>query len=433
MKLKGLTLFFCVTVALCTAVPSAFGQVEKLPQIDPSQLRVLNHDSAVKRLPKRLTNGLPAGLPEGEIQGIVSTPQLTTWPYSIVAYDGNRYTGTIVGRSPFLRGKLTTTVPVVLIPLKITIHQGTGTWVGDPLGVDPGCLGGTNTAVALTQQSPLFNPSNISMGGNHPSPVFVGDTTYPDADVRASFWSAIGATASSTYHLTLSVTTEPEQSLTYTVPSGGDSDATEYVAAGQCGTNGSNPNVGGTLGVVNINVIDPQLQTIITNLGITANQFPFFILYYEVISDGAANNLSNCCILGYHTNIPPGINPMVVGQTYGISEYDIGTLFSGEDDISTMTHEVGEWIFDPSVFNMTPPWGHIGQVGGCQNNLEVGDPLTGTGFPGILMPNGITYHPQELVFFWWYFTPSSGGVNGVFSSNGTFTGDAKACPPGGTN
>ena len=47
------------------------------------------------------------------------------------------------------------------------------------------------------------------------------------------------------------------------MPSGGDSDATEYSLLGtQCGTNGSNPNIGATLGVVNINTIDPQLQTI---------------------------------------------------------------------------------------------------------------------------------------------------------------------------
>ena len=433
MRLKGLTLFFCVTVALCTVVPSAFGQDYQLQQIDPSQLHQLSHDSAVKRLPKGLTNRLPGGRPEGEIEGII-TPKLTTWSYNILAYDGNTYTSQLVGRSPFLRGKLTTTVPIVLIPLKITINQGAGTWVGDPLGADPGCLGTGNTSVGLTQQSPLFNPTAISMGGNAPSPTFVGNTTYPDADLRASFWTEIGATASSAYHLALSVSTAAEQSLTYTVPAGGNATATEFGLGGvQCGTNASNPNIGATLGVVNINVIDPQLQTIIAGLGITPDQFPFFILYYEVISDGAANNLGNCCILGYHNNIPPGLDQTVVGQTYGIAEYDTGHVFPGVDDITAMSHEVEEWIFDPNGVNPTPPWGHIGQVGGCQNNLEVGDPLSGTEFPPILMTNGVTYHPQELVFYWWFFTPTSQGVNGVFSGNGTLTGNAKACPPGGTN
>jgi hypothetical protein len=55
---------------------------------------------------------------------------------------------------------------------------------------------------------------------------------------------------------------------------------------------------------------------------------------------------------------------------------------------------------DPLVNNATPAWGNIGQVTGCQSNLEVGDPLTGTAFTATL--NGFTYHPQELVFFSWF-------------------------------
>jgi hypothetical protein len=33
---------------------------------------------------------------------------------------------------------------------------------------------------------------------------------------------------------------------------------------------------------------------------------------------------------------------------------------------------------------------------GCQNNLEVGDPLTGTDVPTVKMANGYEYHLQEL-------------------------------------
>jgi hypothetical protein len=418
MKHKVLPLLLCAAVALCINAPLAFGQGERLQQISPSQLRQLDHQSAVRRLAKAPLNGSTPAKPPASLK---------TWNYSILAYDGNTYTGQIVGRSPFLLGKTTTTVPVVLIPLKITIKQGTGTFVGDPLGADTGCLGAGNTSVGLTQQSPLFNPSSLFMGGN-PSPVFVGNTTYPDGFLRASFWQAIGATASSAYHLGLSVTTAAEQSLTYTVPSGGNATAKEYGLGGtQCGTNGSNPNIAATLGVVNFFTIDSQLQTIISSLGLTPDQFPFFVLYYAVISDGPANNLGNCCILGYHnaTGLP--------GQTYGIADYDIGTVFSNSDDITPMSHEFEEWIFDPTGVNPTPAWGNIGQVGGCQNNLEVGDPLSGTLFPPITMPNGVTYHPQEMAYNWWFFTATSGGANGVFSNNGTFRGNAKACPPGGTN
>jgi hypothetical protein len=43
--------------------------------------------------------------------------------------------------------------------------------------------------------------------------------------------------------------------------------------------------------------------------------------------------------------------------------------------------------------------------------------------PPVLMPNGYTYNLQELVFSW-YFGGKSLGVNGWYSSNGTFTTDA---------
>jgi len=76
------------------------------------------------------------------------------------------------------------------------------------------------------------------------------------------------------------------------------------------------------------------------------------------------------------------------------------------------------------VINGTPAWGHVGQVAGCQNNLEVGDPLTGTEAPRIVMPNGFTYHLQELAFFSWLFGNPSLGIHGWDSNNGTFLTDA---------
>ena len=91
-----------------------------------------------------------------------------------------------------------------------------------------------------------------------------------------------------------------------------------------------------------------------------------------------------------------------------------------------MSHEVGEWQNDPDTINPTPAWGHIGQVSGCQSNLEVGDPLSGTTFNDAL--GGFTYHPQELAFFsWFYHQKPSLGVNGWYSDQGTFKTFAKAC------
>ena len=79
---------------------------------------------------------------------------------------------------------------------------------------------------------------------------------------------------------------------------------------------------------------------------------------------------------------------------------------------------------DPFRHNPVPKWGHIGQQPGCQGNLEVGDPLSGTLAPPIVMPNGFTYHMQELAFLSWFYGAPSIGVNGWFSANGTFLQDA---------
>jgi hypothetical protein len=89
---------------------------------------------------------------------------------------------------------------------------------------------------------------------------------------------------------------------------------------------------------------------------------------------------------------------------------------------------------DPSGVNsVNPAWGNIGQVGGCQGNFEVGDPLSGTLAPAVSL-NGFTYDFQELAFFSWFYRDSpSQGAGGKFSSNGTFSGSAQPCPPGGTN
>ena len=111
-------------------------------------------------------------------------------------------------------------------------------------------------------------------------------------------------------------------------------------------------------------------------------------------------------------------------QTYGVIDFDSTRAFTGTEDISVASHEIDEWINDPLGNNATPAWGHIGQVSGCQNNFEVGDPLSGTLFPSVTL-NSFTYHPQELAFFsWFYGAPSIGTGSSEFSNNDTFGSDA---------
>ena len=85
---------------------------------------------------------------------------------------------------------------------------------------------------------------------------------------------------------------------------------------------------------------------------------------------------------------------------------------------------------EPTKTTMRPAWGHIGQQPDCQNNYEVGDPLTATNLPLVTLPNGFSYHLQEMAFFNWFYGGPSVGVNGWYSDNATFLDDAgPVCQP----
>jgi hypothetical protein len=165
---------------------------------------------------------------------------------------------------------------------------------------------------------------------------------------------------------------------------------------------------------------------------ITPATFALFLMKDVVSTSSSSLDCLNGCLIGYHAAFGTPV------QTFAVSEYDSTQKFwlqSGIKNISILAHEVGEWMDDPLGTNPTPAWGGIGQQYNCQTTWEVGDPLTGTDFPAITMPNGVNYDPQELAFFSWYYnaerTPSI-GAGGKFSSDRTFAGPSKVCPPGGT-
>jgi hypothetical protein len=177
-------------------------------------------------------------------------------------------------------------------------------------------------------------------------------------------------------------------------------------------------------GFIDINVFDAFLQSTILpalgTFGVGPKILPLFLFENVVMFDGSA---ANCCILGYHSAF---MNQHGVPQTYSVANYDSNGAFPTAPDTVALSHEIAEWMDDPLVNNDTPPWGNIGQVTGCQANLEVGDPLSGTMFP-IPMP-GFTYHVQDLAFkSWFYHDDPSSGVNGVYSLFGTFTTFAADC------
>ncbi len=335
--------------------------------------------------------------------------------------DGNEYTGVMVGSKPFDHGSGQTNVATQIIPIVFKTHTvATSVGAGGILVTTPGnntfnptqpdraCLGSrNNNPLRLFQQSPIFQSADFNYGGTN-----VGRTQTTDAFQRANFWKVIDR---NDYHVTLGPVTNFNPIMIDVPAASGLALATTSLGP---------PAFCAPMGIVDANLFDLIINnTILPALaphGVNHGTFPIFLLYNAVLSDGDPTDLNNCCILGYHGT---GNNDST--QTYSPMDFDSTGLFGISGlDTATASHEVGEWMDDPFGNNPTPPWGHTGQVPGCQGNLEVGDPLSGTEAPRIVMPNGFTYHLQELAFFSWFYSSRSVGVSGWFSDNGTFLTNA---------
>jgi hypothetical protein len=326
--------------------------------------------------------------------------------FNAAVTDGTRtFHYTMVGKNPAVAvTNPSSTIQVKIIPLRIVLANG---HVYDPT---VGTTCDSTSALARTTASPVFNNLAWTFNG-----VSIGTSQYVDAFRRAEFWQFTKPTGINPgYHVKLKATTVATQ--TVNVPAADSAEGATNCAA---------PN--NHQGAIEINWLDNFFQTTLlpslTSQGlISAKVFPFFVVgnVIEFITTTA-----NCCVLGYHNafSTPGGI------QTYGISDYDNGNFFAGSNlkDIEIATHEVAEWMDDPLGTNPTKPWGNIGQVTGCQNNLEVGDPLTGTTINRAV--GGFTYHLQELAnFAWFYHQPANFSAGSKFSNNGTFTTAAAPCP-----
>lgn len=325
-----------------------------------------------------------------------STAKIKLWSSSIT-YNGTTYKYKMVGKNPFSgQPSPSTTTPTPVIPVVVTL----GSTVFDPTAADPTCSP-AGVPFTLVQQSPVFVSHSYSPGGTSLS------GQYLDVFQRTNFWTETNPSGvNPNYHVNLNPTFEPV--LSYAT--GG------YLATTPCGK----------IGIIDIDAWDSYLRsTAFAQLSgeATPATFPVFILYNVVFYNGTP---SSCCILGYHSAFS---NPSYSNtfQTYAVADYDTSQGFSGISDVEPLSHEVGEWMDDPTTKNKTPAWGHIGQVSGCQKNLEVGDPLSGTTL-AVTMSNGFTYHPQELAFFSWFYRQSpSIGIHGWYSSNGTFTTASAPC------
>jgi hypothetical protein len=282
---------------------------------------------------------------------VASGTGLPSWQGSF-KYKGTTYKYVMVGSDP-AKGSKTTTVPVFIIPLKFVYYDGTVFDASAPM------IGLTESATQAIQKSPIFDTTVFKAGS-----VSMGDTQYIDAFQRGNFWNYV-STAAPEYHVLLGAPTVlPTQ--TYKI-----SKANGQVFPGPVAhTKRATLNQGFVDGT-----ITPGLFKKFTQL--KPGTFTIF-LTYNVFPGGN---------YGFHDVY--GSSP-ATGKTYTYTSYLEPYKDLIDADISTLAHEVGEWMDDPYVSNQTP----------CGTLLEVGDPLNTAIFSVKL--NGMTWHPQDLAFIGYF-------------------------------
>lgn len=299
---------------------------------------------------------------------------LQTWNGSFT-YGGTNYTYNMVGTAP--SNNSSTTIQTYVIPLKIVITSRRTQYTFDPQHV----LSNGKTVVQNTTTSPIWDSTTTYTQGG----VDVGTTQYEDAYQRANFWGTVHTATN--YHILLGgPTVEAEQTL---------SPPSNY---GKIGSP-----FGFTAGLVDINWFDAQIQSLISRLGIQPNTFPIFLTYDVYLTESG-----QCCIGGYHSS---------EGNIGSLQSYAHATYVDhpGEfaQDVSALSHEVGEWIDDPLTVN------YNGNNTPC-GILEVGDPLENNSNYGAYhyVLHGFTYNLQDLVTLPYFGAPPNTSVNDWFTFQG---------------
>ncbi|MGB9072059.1 MAG: hypothetical protein WCC22_05270 [Terriglobales bacterium] len=300
---------------------------------------------------------------------------LTQWNGTFKDLTGKTINFTMVGTDP-TSSNVTSTIPVLIIPVKMKYGPSNGNHTFDPKNT---VLSNGKTVINNIIASPIFDPGeDFTQGGTD-----LGTTQYIDAFQRGNFWSSVATNSS--YHVLLG---KPkvlaEKSITVPV---------------SLGSVVNNPFGSGIVGTYDINAFDSHLQTwMVAIKKVNPGVLPIFITYDVFLTSGG------CCIGGYHNanGAQPG------GQTYSHATY-VDSPGSFSQDVSALSHEIGEWMDDPFVDNRV----------NCRDNsiMEDGDPLEGDanygGFPYTL--NGFTYNLQSLVFIGYFGAPKSTSVHSWLS------------------
>ena len=304
--------------------------------------------------------------------------ELPQWNGSYTDLTGKNIAFTQIGGDP-ANTDATSTIQILLIPVKFVITQNGTKYTFDPVAVKL-ANNHNRSVVTAIKDSPLFNSAvdfSPQYGSCKGSCVDLGKTQYEDAFQRGTWWGN-NVQTNTNYHVLYTTKVENEVTITTSCSSG-------------CVVKQGNL----TVGEYSINSFDSQLQTFMKDItDVNPGVLPLFISYDIYLTEGG------CCIGGYHS--ANGGQP--TGQTYAYATYvDEAGQFS--QDVSAFSHELGEWMDDPFTNN------HVN----CNDNniMEVGDPLEGLqnygSFP--YKDKKFTYNLQSLVYMPYFGAPLTDSAN----------------------
>lgn len=322
-------------------------------------------------------------------------------------FQGTTYPYTMVGSNPRFGG--TTSIGTDLIPISLLL-DGYVDQNGNPIVLD------VTPDILPVQASPDFAPA----------PYDSGFTEFGDAVQRAEFFSD----EKPSWHTLLGV---PRVLAPVTVEVPTDEicpQCPQGIGVFQL------PN-GTILAFIDAEFFISQLNTIVQLEPLHVGRLPIALTSNALLYENDDPN--QCCVLGFHTAFDvsaAGSNAAV--QTFAWANWLDPGIFLDPTvaDVLPLSHEISEWLNDPFINNVVPPWQNPDGSGTCGGNfLETGDPvevLNNIGFPVTL--GGFTYHPQsEALLQWFERKVPSDAIDHAYSFPDTtlLTSPSQACtaPP----
>lgn len=312
--------------------------------------------------------------------------KLPHWDGHFIDQSGKDVCFTMVGTDP-ANGGVTTMIPVSIIPVVIKI--GDTTFDPQQHTVQNGL-----NVIQNTIASPLFGSYPFKAGK-----VQLGTTQYADAFQRANFWSSVQQ--NSAYHVLLE---HPQVVAPLVIDATGFGEVTSEK--------------GITVGIVDQGPFARQLNLYLLKnlLFFDSGVLPLFISYNVYLKLPDRTGAS-----GYHSVFGNTLNSycLRVCVTYAYATYvdTEGATSIPAQDVSTLSHEIAEWMDDP--FN-----NNVVSCNATKGSLEVADPLEGEdkGKDGYgsypYKMSGFTYNLQSLAFLPYFGAPRNTSVNGWTSFHG---------------